>query len=185
MAKKRECKNCLEEEEWRPVVGYEGRYEVSSHGRVRSMPRTTINSLGREYHFRQRVLSPDTSVKGYHVVTLHDRDRGRRKRVHRLVAEAFHGNPREGAELVRHLDHEVGHNCPVNLAWGTARDNAQDSIKDGRPFGNNGNGLKTECPRGHAYDGVSRRGDGRTFRYCRVCRNAASARDRERRRALA
>ena len=183
MAKKRECKNCLEEEEWRPVVGYEGRYEVSSHGRVRSIDITITDSLGRTRRQAGRLLKSHADRGGYLMVELRNglgRKHGRKGRsVHRLVAEAFVAGGTQPKVEVMHLDHDPSHNCTGNLAWGSHAENVQATVAAGRHA--SGNTIKTHCPRGHAYDITNGRGD----RLCRVCRNAAAARSRERKRELA
>jgi hypothetical protein len=107
-------------ERWLPVVGFEGRYEVSNLGRVRS-------------HFRGgRMLKPYINVPrgGYRYVNLHDEQGQHMRRVARLVAAAFHGEPAAG-QVVRHLDNCRTNDVPENLAWGSAKDNSADMVRHG------------------------------------------------------
>jgi hypothetical protein len=75
--------------EWRPVPGYEGLYEVSDQGQVRSLPRTS--STGRPV--RECILSTDTASTGQPKVKLYRDGESRTYRVHLLVAEAFQSPP--------------------------------------------------------------------------------------------
>ncbi|GAB2701925.1 hypothetical protein BKA24_001746 [Microbacterium marinum] len=101
-------------EEWRPVVGHEGDYEVSSHGRVRSLKRSESVIL-------RRLRRPN----GYLAVSLYRNGRARRIGVHRIVAEAFIPNP-DDLPFVRHKNDVKYENHASNLAWGTGGDNAID-----------------------------------------------------------
>lgn len=98
-------------ENWRPVVGYEGLYEVSDLGRVRSLRRA-----------RPRILKPGRMSGGHLSVAL---GRGNSRTVHSLVMEAFVGPRPEGCE-VRHLDGVHQHNSLGNLEYATRSRNAQD-----------------------------------------------------------
>ena len=172
MARKK-CK-----EVWLPVPGYEGFYEVSNQGLVRSVERTTTNSLGRSRTFPSKVLKPATTRRGYLRVSLCKEGNQTNHSVHRLVALAFIPGFKEGL-VVRHLDHNPLNNQATNLAWGTNKDNSHDSMRDGRLKGKNQNAPKTACPKGHTYD--YRYPDGR--RDCTRCRNEAIRRHRARKKA--
>jgi NUMOD4 motif/HNH endonuclease len=114
-------------EEWKPVVGYAGLYEVSDLGRVRSLPRN-----GTVKQIKVLKLSPDKD--GYLTVFLRNKTSAKR-RVHNLVLEAFKGpRPRDLGPTVqcRHLDDNKINNTPKNLSWGTALENYEDSIKFGK-----------------------------------------------------
>ena len=104
------------EEEWLPVTGYEGIYEVSSFGRVQSLDREDCK--GRR--LKGRVLSPGTSG-GYPFVQLSDNGEKWVVRVHTLVADAFLGERPEGYE-VNHIDGDFMNNAVSNLRYMTHRD---------------------------------------------------------------
>ena len=121
-------------EEWRPVRGYEGSYEVSSKGRVRSLSRTrqARRRNGTEYTMRMAgrelalCLNKDGYLQGNMCVD------GVRKNfeVHRLVCEAFHGSAPDGHEAA-HND-GIRTNCDEsNLRWATPADNTADKNRHG------------------------------------------------------
>lgn len=92
-------------EEWRAVVGYEGVYEVSDLGRVRS------RASGH-------VLSPTRDKDGYPVINLYGPEARRTWAVHRLVASAFHGDRRNPVHReVAHLDGDRTNARADNLKW--------------------------------------------------------------------
>lgn len=133
------------EEEWRPVVGYEGLYEVSSWGNVRSFPRVMTNSIGRVCRFRGRMLKLIKKKRtGYYQVSLCRDGEQKEVSVHRLVAEAFIGPQPDGMEIL-HGDADRTNNRVENLRWGTRRENQQEKVE----HGNHPESRKKECPRGH------------------------------------
>lgn len=155
-------------ERWKSAVGYEGIYEVSNLGRVRSMPR--FDARGRRVRGRIRALAAQSS--GHLYVNLHKGGRGSTEKVHRLIATAFLGPSRPGQE-VRHLDGDPSNNRVDNLQWGTRSENIRDSVRHGTHIWAN----KTHCPRGHAYDAPNtyiRANGGRMCRECLRQRNAAT-----------
>lgn len=117
-------------ETWLPVVGFEGLYEVSDLGRVRSMPRAAGKS-----HRGQRVLKLFPDPDGYSLATLSKAGKQRQRRVHQLVLEAFVGPAPDGA-ISLHRDGTRANNVPSNLRWGTHRLNSADRDAQGRgPLG--------------------------------------------------
>ena len=105
-------------EEWRPVVGYEGLYEVSNIGRVRSLDRY-VKGKGKSYFLHKgRVLSPGIKTEGYLIVRL----QRRMFYVHRLVTEAFLPNP-DNLPEVNHKDEDKLNNRVDNLEWCTVKYN--------------------------------------------------------------
>ena len=118
-------------EEWRHVIGFEGLYEVSNTGKIRSLDRTITYSRGQGF-FEKRVrgvlLKPGLTSVGYPSVVL-GRKHGTAL-VHRVVAEAFIGPRPEGHE-VRHKDGTRDNNCAENLEYGTRRDNVPDARRHG------------------------------------------------------
>jgi hypothetical protein len=121
-------------ETWLPISGYEGIYEVSSLGRVRSLPRIFTRKMpdgsSQSWLTKLKVLRPGTR-RGYRYVCLY-RDGGKlTHRVHRLVIQAFGGPPPSPDAMCCHGDGNRGHNAPRNLRWGTGKDNAADRLKHG------------------------------------------------------
>lgn len=152
---------------WLPVPGYEGRYEVSNTGEVRSFWNGTVRIL-KQVARKGRYLSVNLSVKNVQ----------RSFDVHVLVASAFLGPRPEGLQ-VRHLDGDARNNRVSNLAYGTYRENSLDKQR----HGTDPQLRKTECPAGHPYDGantyVYARGRG-SERHCRRCNSASVVRSRRR-----
>lgn len=156
-------------ERWLPIPGYEGYYEVSDRGRVRSLPR---ECPGNNWRFRPgRALSPGPRSRGYLQVNLSLHGVVKPYSVHVLVAAAFHGPRPKGMEI-RHLDGNKANNQPSNLAYGTSSENKQDAIRHGQR-GNSWKNrpLKTHCPQGHPYDETNTRYEKRGGRKCRKCDN--------------
>lgn len=114
-----------------PILGYEGLYEVSTLGTVRSLDRTVRGKDGTLYPFKGRILAP-SPVKGieYFQVSLWKNGIGTSHLVHRLVAIAHIPNPGNLKE-VNHLDGNRQHNCKENLEWVSRVGNAQHAIATG------------------------------------------------------
>lgn len=109
-----------DEQEWRPVVGYEGRYEITRCGRIR---RVNNGSRSKE-------LRPFYTPSGYLDINLYKNGKMRGRRLHRLLLEAFVGPCPDGMEA-RHLN-GVRDDCRLeNLAWGTREENVQDRLLHG------------------------------------------------------
>lgn len=115
-------------EEWRDIAGYEGSYQVSSLGRVRSLDRKCW--LGNRWgNMKGRVLAQPLSGKyKYRTVAL---GAGNTAYVHRLVLEAFVGPCPEGMEACHFPDRDPSNNRLENLRWGTHRENMDDMRKHG------------------------------------------------------
>lgn len=122
-------------EQWKDVVGYEGSYEVSDLGRVRSVQRLVVFSDGRRRRYEPIVLRTYTDDYGYPKVTLKRSSVGLRVHVHVLVAAAFVGPRPEGYQVLHNNGN--GKDCrAANLRYGTSLDNHADALKHGtRVFG--------------------------------------------------
>lgn len=112
-----------EQEEWRAIPGYEGYYEVSSLGNVRSLDKEIkANLVNNEYVNRTGRILKQKEVKGYKTVSLCVDYEATTWRVHRLVAMAFIPNP-DSKPQVNHIDGNPSNNCVNNLEWCTAKEN--------------------------------------------------------------
>lgn len=144
--------------QWRPIGGFEGYYEVSSDGQVRSAMRRKGSKGG--------VLKAGTTKAGYKLVSLWRDGRGLSCNVHRLVAAAFLGPCPPGME-VRHMDGDPANNVATNLRYGTSSENNLDIVRHGRHL----LASKVECVNGHPYTQENTYRAPRTgYRACRTCK---------------
>ena len=110
-------------EVWKDIDGYEGSYQVSNMGRVRSVDRVVTDKDGRVCRYKGRVLKPGVNTRGYEYIALYN-DTGRsNKTVHRLVLEAFKPRVNMNDLQVNHIDGVKLNNHLTNLEWVTAHDN--------------------------------------------------------------
>ncbi len=115
-------------EQWKPVVGFEGIYEVSSYGRVRSLDRyvaTGNNGKGKRL-VPGKVLTPRNDGHGYNALDLRSAGQGKQRfpvKVYRLVAESFLGTPPTPKHVVNHLNGIKSDDRPENLEWATHGEN--------------------------------------------------------------
>lgn len=110
-------------EVWRPVTGYEGQYEVSNLGRVRSVEREIIEKNGKVRVFKSLIIKPRPArINGYLIVGFSMNCEHKWLLVHRLVAEAFIPNP-DNLPQVNHKDEDKTNNRVENLEWCTAEYN--------------------------------------------------------------
>lgn len=114
-------------EEWRPVVDWEGLYEVSSHGRVRSCRRVVLRSDGRTQTFAERIRKLQLMLDGRLAVHLCRDSKPHSLLVHRLVARAFLGDPEDGSEVC-HGDGDPQNNRVENLRWDSRSGNMLDKL---------------------------------------------------------
>ena len=108
---------------WRPVKDFEGRYEVSNLGRVRSLPYMVPHIKGTRT-IPGRILTPKAQKSGHLLIQLGGRA-GKKYFIHRIVYETFVGDIPAGLDI-RHLDGNPTNNKPENLKPGTRVENAHD-----------------------------------------------------------
>lgn len=165
-------------ETWRTVPGWEGLYEVSDEGLVRSLPRVLTIRNGRTMT-KPGVVLRGRVHRGYLMVKLARNGKWREWPVHQIVTAAFLG-PRPDGIVTRHLDGNPLNNAITNLAYGTQAENVQDSVI----HGTHKDARKTHCPQGHAYSADNTRihaKDG--SRDCKTCSRERQRTVRERLRA--
>lgn len=151
-------------EEWRPVLGYEGLYEVSNFGKVKSLPRKGTKG---------GILATAKRNKKYNhlTVTLTSNNSTKYPFVHKLVLEAFVGLRPEGMECC-HGDGDPTNNHLSNLRWDTPSKNTYDSIA----HGTHPQSKKDHCPQGHPLEqynltpSMLKKG----YRQCLSCNRARS-----------
>lgn len=156
-------------ERWLPVPGYEGHYEVSDLGRIRTVKRG-----------QSRVLSPHRHPNGYRQLSLTRSGIREGWTVHRVVMTAFVGPPPCGQE-VRHLDGDPGNNRLSNLAYGTRAENMRDAVRHGTKRGRE----EPECVNGHAFDAANTYYRPNGSRICRQCKRVSDAKQHLKRKARA
>ncbi len=116
---------------WKDIVGYEGLYQVSNLGRVKSFDRYVRNGTSNKNIKRGKILSPCVNPKcGYMQVNLIKDKNKKIKTIHRLVAEAFIPNL-ENKPCVNHIDGNKQNNKIDNLEWVTHSENTIHAIKMG------------------------------------------------------
>ena len=115
---------------WKDISGYEGIYQVSDFGRVRSLDRMINSSHGAMRLHRGRILKPQRKKSGHFHVGLRVDGVCNLRYVHRLVLFAFVGPPKTGQECL-HIVSDPGNNCLENLKWGTRRENVHQAVKEG------------------------------------------------------
>lgn len=117
------------EEIWKPIPTYEGLYEISNRGQVRSLDRCE-KMKGRYGEYVQRLRNGAllSQREGrYLTVTLYKNGRGRQFSVHRLVALIFIGHPPDARSEVNHIDEDKHNNCVNNLEWINRKGNSLHS----------------------------------------------------------
>lgn len=117
------------QEIWKDIEGYEGLYQVSNTGKVKSLETWDVNKDC--YVKREKMLKFDYHRRGYQIVTLTNKKKRKRHQVHRLVAKAFIENP-ENLPQVNHKDENKQNNHVDNLEWCTNYYNNRYGTRDER-----------------------------------------------------
>lgn len=158
---------------WKPIAQFEGLYEVSSLGRVRSLNRKVIGKNGISQNRKGKLLRQSTSHNGYKRVSLRNLDVKKDFKVHRLVLEAFVGPCPSGMQGC-HNDGDQANNHVDNLRWGTRSENEYDKVG----HGTHNSASKVTCKRGHPLKDPNLTNSGKKlgYRICRACNRATSKR---------
>ena len=157
------------DEIWLHIPGYDGYYEVSNLGRVRSVDRLIANSLGRTRWYPGRILKEfhPRQPWSYPMVIVGRRPHQKVMKVHSLVLAAFVG-PRPEGMVTRHLNGDSTDNRLENLRYGTPSENMLDRNTHGTCHERN----KTHCKWGHSFSGDNLRIGTKGQRECRACARA-------------
>lgn len=139
-------------EKWKDIPGYEGLYQASTHGRIRSLDRVITYAKNRKRTNPGRVLSPhpNTSSESKHLgVKLYKDGKQKGHQVHRLILITWKGPCPPGMQCC-HEDGNAQNNKLSNLRWGTRQENEQDRIK------HRGKGCVAVCRSdGHFYQSIA------------------------------
>jgi len=153
--------------DWFPIPGWDGHYEASIHGEVRSLDRTTTKGQ----RIKGQILAPNVMPNGYLMVSMYRGSKRTATTIHRLVMDATEGPCPDGFEVC-HRNGQRNDNRRVNLYYGTRSENNFDKVKHGTDH----NASKTHCKHGHEFtpDNTYQRPEGgRACRRCRVARRRA------------
>lgn len=166
-----ERRTTMNHEIWRQIPGWEGYYEVSNLGHVRSMDRIVSTSRGNRF-YKGKILNSGTNRHGYPLVALSMPGKPcQSKKIHRLVLLAFCGPCPDGMEAC----HNNGNRADArleNLRWDTPSNNHLDKRRHGTDHQVN----KKHCPQGHPYSAENTKviPSRPTARYCRECHRERS-----------
>lgn len=158
-------------EEWRDIVGYEGLYQVSNFGRVRSINRIITYPSGRTCRWQGKLLAPGKTGDRLTVAL----GNGTQKTfyVHDLVLKAFTGPRPEGAECC-HNDGHGTNDVHTNLRWDTRSENTYDRVRHGTHHAKN----RETCPLNHLLQMpnlVVAKWENKRHRVCLACNRASAA----------
>lgn len=119
---------------WKPIVDYEGLYEVSSLGRVRSVDRVVRGNYGHPQSKKGTILKGRVDKDGYIDIVLSKNCKTKHFRAHRLVAIAFIPNP-SNKEQVNHINECPSDNRVDNLEWVTCKENINYGTRSSKMAG--------------------------------------------------
>lgn len=167
------------EEIWRDIKEYEGLYQISNLGRVKSLERVSKHTKGYMVHYKEKILTPTSEKNGYArvILTKNGTSKCTHHSVHRLVAKAFLPNPKNLPE-VNHIDEDKINNCVDNLEWCTHKYNSNYGMRNKKlseaKHNNTYNTKQVLCVEtGIIYDSAheaNRQTNINLTNICRVCR---------------
>jgi hypothetical protein len=165
-------------ERWLPIPGYEGYYDVSDLGRVRSLDRVVLQG-GRPRRVNGRDLRQYVDGERRHWVNLTRAGRGSSQKVSRLVLLAFVG-PAPAGMICCHSDDDPHNNRLTNLRWDTHSANRFDAVKNAKDYWS----RRSACENGHEYTEANTaywgRSGSRGVRTCRECERTRPSKNRAR-----
>lgn len=154
-----------EPERWLPVVGWEGLYEVSDLGRIRTVPRVVNGGRNSYKSITLKIKKQCSTPHGYPICGLSKNGKTKTFLTHRLVLEAFIGPRPDGMEAC-HFDGDKTNNKLANLRWDTKSSNQDDAVRIGtRP-----DPRRTRCSLGHQLSPENVYLNPKGIRECKACR---------------
>lgn len=114
------------DEVWKDITGYEGLYQISNYGRVKSLERKVRHNYGKFRTVPEKILKPSPDGDGYLYVSLSKEGKKKNPKIHKLVALHFLSNP-DNLPQVNHIDENKDNNVVTNLEWCTSLHNLQHS----------------------------------------------------------
>lgn len=141
------------EEIWKDITGYEGLYQVSNLGRVKSLEKT--RGRGKGHLYPEKILKGYKKRSGYIEIDLRKNGKSKKYKVHRLVAIHFCEGYKEGL-VVMHINNIKDDNRSCNLQWGTHSENTKQAVNDGlvKPPINGINRLVLDTETGIFYNSI-------------------------------
>lgn len=164
-------------ESWKPIPGWEGYYEASDHGRIRSINRVVDKSDGTTQRVSGQVLKGGSEQRGRRTHVLWRDGKAYNEKAHRLVMMTFKGPCPSGLEVC-HRDDDPSNNHLNNLYYGTQSDNMNDRVRNGIHH----NAIKTHCKYGHKYSDDNIYWTAKGSRMCKICAKSRAAIAAERKR---
>lgn len=117
-------------EVWKDIKGYQGYYQVSNFGRVKSLDRIVTYSDKKVHSLKGKILKPMITKHGYETVDLRKNQKRKTSKIHRLVAIAFLKNKKNKPQ-VNHIDGVKTNNNLSNLEWVNNSENIRHAYKKG------------------------------------------------------
>ena len=114
---------------WKDIEGYEGLYQISSLGKVKSLPKITFNAKG-QYKTKERILKYGKNQYGYFQISLWKDGKRKNKPIHKLIATMFIPNPKK-YKIINHIDGNKQNNNIQNLEWCTQKHNVKEAYRLG------------------------------------------------------
>lgn len=118
------------QEIWKDIIGFEGLYQISNHGRIKSLERTVMRKDGFATTVKESIKFPSIMNTGYYMITLYKNNIAKYCTMHRLLAIHFIPNP-ENKPYINHIDGSRDNNSLKNLEWCTQSENMQHAMRSG------------------------------------------------------